>query len=129
MATALVDHQARVGVPRHWPRTLHPHALAKIDEPTPYLICDLDTVADRYQRLTAALPGVHPFYAMKCNSSPEVLKALAALGSGFEVASLGGLRQLQEIGVITAGGLLAWAAGRALRRARPMGAGPAAESA
>jgi ornithine decarboxylase len=121
MAAALVDHQARVGVPRHWPRTLHPHTLAKIDE--------LDTVADRYQRLTAALPGVHPFYAMKCNSSPEVLKALAALGSGFEVASLGGLRQLQEIGVITAGGLLAWAAGRALRRARPMGAGPAAESA
>jgi hypothetical protein len=119
MATALVDHQARVGVPRHWPRTLHPHALAKIDEPTPYLICDLDTVADRYQRLTAALPGVRPFYAMKCNSSPEVLKALAALGVLSGVVT----------GVITAGGLLAWAAGRALRRARPMGAGPAAESA
>jgi hypothetical protein len=32
-------------------------------------------------------------------------------------------------GVITAGGLLAWAAGRALRPARPMVAGPAAESA
>ncbi len=33
---------------------------------------------------------------MKCNSSEEVLRTLAAYGSGFEVASLGELRMLQD---------------------------------
>jgi ornithine decarboxylase len=99
MPAVLVDHQARLDLPRQWPKALHPRALAEIEAPTPYLACDLDTVADRYQRLTAALPDVHCFYAMKCNSTPEVLRTLAALGSGFEVASFGELRALQRIGV------------------------------
>ena len=73
--------------------------LAGVDVPTPYLLCDLHTVADRYARLRAALPDVRMFYAMKCNSTPEVLRALAALGSDFEVASIGELPMLQAVGV------------------------------
>ena len=95
----LVDHQARLEIPAHWPNALHPRALAEIDVPTPFLACDLDAVAERYERFTADLPGVDVHYAMKCNSSEEVLRTLAAYGSGFEVASLGELRMLQAIGV------------------------------
>ena len=35
----------------------------------------------------AALPSVQPFYAVKCNEDPALLKTLAALGSGFDCAS------------------------------------------
>jgi ornithine decarboxylase len=99
MTATLTDHQARLSLPRHWPDALAPQRLASIDTPTPYLITDLDTVTDRYARLTAALPGIAPFYAMKCNSSPEILQTFASLGAGFEVASLGELKMLQFIGV------------------------------
>jgi ornithine decarboxylase len=99
MSATLADHQARLSLPRQWPKALHPRELARIDEPTPYLLTDLDTVADRYDRLTTALPGVRCFYAMKCNASPQVLQTLAGLGSGFEVASVGELRTLQGLGI------------------------------
>jgi ornithine decarboxylase len=92
-------HGARLELPRQWPQALHPLELASVDVSTPYLMCDLDTVADRYDNFALALPGVRPYYAMKCNASAEILKTLASRGSGFEVASIGELRLLQEIGV------------------------------
>ena len=67
--------------------------------PTPFLVIDLNTVVDRYAAFAAALPGVATFYAMKCNPGTDILGTLAALGAGFEVASIGELRMLQEIGV------------------------------
>jgi ornithine decarboxylase len=82
-----------------WPASLAPDTLAVIDMPTPYLVTDLDVVARRHAAFTAALPGVHTCYAMKCNPSPEILRTLAARGSGFEIASLGELRILQTLGV------------------------------
>lgn len=33
------------------------------------------------------LPTVYPFYAVKCNNNPVILKVLAALGAGFDCAS------------------------------------------
>lgn len=86
-------------VPAHWPAALAPHALDAVSTPTPYLITDLSTVADRFHRFRAALPGVRPYYAMKCNPSPEILQTLDGLGGGFEVASLGELKMLQYVGV------------------------------
>ncbi|HEY0000733.1 MAG TPA: type III PLP-dependent enzyme [Actinoplanes sp.] len=85
--------------PAQWPTALAPAMLAVIDEPTPYLVTDLDTIASRHAAFSAALPGVSTFYAMKCNPSPEILKTLAACGSSFEIASLGELRMLQPLGV------------------------------
>ncbi|WP_250005776.1 type III PLP-dependent enzyme [Actinoplanes sp. M2I2] len=83
-----------------WPTPLAPATLGGIvDMPTPYLVTDLDTIADRYAAFRAALPGVHVHYAMKCNPAEEILRTLHAEGSGFEVASIGELRMLQAIGV------------------------------
>ncbi|UQU66581.1 type III PLP-dependent enzyme [Couchioplanes caeruleus] len=90
-------------LPGSWPAALAPDCLAVIDMPTPYLVTDLDTVARRLAAFTAALPGVLPFYAMKCNPSPEILRTLADGGAGFEIASLGELRSLQRLGVDPAG--------------------------
>jgi ornithine decarboxylase len=102
MTAALTGHRTSVP-PAHWPAALSPECLEVIDMPTPYLVTDLDTVADRHAAFTAALPGVRAFYAMKCNPSPEILTVLAGRGAGFEIASLGELRMLQRQGVDPAG--------------------------
>jgi ornithine decarboxylase len=73
--------------------------LAGLDLPTPFLIGDLDLLAERFARFMSALPRVRPHYAVKCNSAPEVLQTASAAGAGFEVASLGELRMLQQLGV------------------------------
>ena len=33
------------------------------------------------------LPNVTPFYAVKCNSDPVLVKVLAEVGAGFDCAS------------------------------------------
>jgi ornithine decarboxylase len=57
------------------------------DHETPFLVVDLDVVAERFRRLAEALPGVRIFYAVKANPAAPVLRTLAALGSAFDVAS------------------------------------------
>ena len=56
---------------------------------TPYLVTDIDVVADRYSALAAALPGVKLHYAVKSNPSPAVLARVLELGGRFDVASPG----------------------------------------
>ncbi|MCB1532290.1 MAG: SET domain-containing protein-lysine N-methyltransferase [Alphaproteobacteria bacterium] len=59
----------------------HPHK-------TPYLLMDLDKVADNFKRLQKAMPRAHHYYAIKANPEPAVLKRLVAEGGYFEVASV-----------------------------------------
>jgi ornithine decarboxylase len=92
----VADHRSQLA--EHWPAPLAPRELAAIDHPTPYLACDLDTVRDRYVQLTSHLPGVTCFYAVKCNPSPEIIGALAQMGSSFEIASAGELELLCSLG-------------------------------
>ena len=95
----LVETGTLLGVPAHWPNGLHPKILTDLDVPTPFLAGDLDIVEQTVRRFRAALPSVRPFYAVKCNSTPEVLRTMAGLGTGFEIASLGELGMLQAVGV------------------------------
>ena len=48
---------------------------------------DLGRLIELYQDWVSALPTVRPFYAVKCNEDPVLLKTLAALGTGFDCAS------------------------------------------
>ena len=41
-----------------------------------------------YEEWNKALPRVHPFYAMKSNDDPVILKVFATLGTGFDCASM-----------------------------------------
>lgn len=56
---------------------------------TPCLVMDLPTVRDRYAQLRSAFADARICYAVKANPAPEVVAALVALGSSFDVASLG----------------------------------------
>ncbi len=88
-----------VELPSSWPLSLSPRVLAGLDHPTPFLVGDLAMFRDRFRAFREALPGVHPFFAVKCNSTPEVLRAAHLASAGFEVASVGELRVLQKLGV------------------------------
>jgi len=56
---------------------------------TPFLVIDLDVVADRYRSLTAALPTTDVFYAVKANPAHEIVELLVQMGAFFDVASPG----------------------------------------
>lgn len=60
---------------------------------TPCLVVDLDVVARKYRDLAQALPLAEVFYAVKANPAPEILARLARLGSSFDTASAGEIRQ------------------------------------
>ena len=54
----------------------------------PCLVVDLDVVKDNYKAFDRAMPGTRIFYAVKANPAPEILKALADMGSCFDTASV-----------------------------------------
>lgn len=103
MSASMVQLGSVLALPPHWPVNLGPDFLAELDLPTPFLVGDLEMLADRFQRFATALPRVRPHYAVKCNSAPEVLLTAAAQDAGFEIASLGELQLLQELGIDPAG--------------------------
>ena len=57
------------------------------DREDPFYLVDLGRLLELHTLWKTALPGVHPFYAVKCNNDPALLQTLAALGCGFDCAS------------------------------------------
>ncbi len=66
---------------------------------TPYLVVDLNVVRDRYLRLRKALARADVYYAVKANPEPVLLRTLAALGSRFDVASIGEIDRCLDVGI------------------------------
>lgn len=54
---------------------------------TPILVVNLETVQQRYQQLTEAMPWATPYYAVKANPEPDVIHTLHSMGAHFDVAS------------------------------------------
>jgi len=69
------------------------------DLDTPFLVVDLDIVRDRYDELRRALPQAAVYFAVKANPDPAVVGLLAALGSNFDVASLGEIDLCLDLGI------------------------------
>ena len=68
----------------------------------PFLLVDTQIVRTKARRFKAAMPRVHPHYAVKANPNPRVLKALIEEGVGFEIASIAELDLLLGLGVAPA---------------------------
>lgn len=64
---------------------------------TPIFIYDFAIIADRVARLRAAFPAVDIHYAVKANPHPPLLRALAPLVDGLDVASAGELEQALKV--------------------------------
>ncbi|TRL36420.1 type III PLP-dependent enzyme [Methylosinus sporium] len=75
--------------------------LVSPDRPVSAFIHDLDALDRHARRLASAQPpGVDLFYAIKANNDAAVLRTLAPIVAGFEVASVGEIRKVREaIGV------------------------------
>lgn len=65
---------------------------------TPYLVIELEKVAEKFHALQDALPKAQHHYAIKANPAPEVLRTLVALGGYFEVASVNEIDMCLEAG-------------------------------
>lgn len=61
--------------------------LRATDAPTPFVVIDVDMVAERYHQLVEALPAARVYYAVKANPGLPILERLNSLGSAFDVAS------------------------------------------
>jgi ornithine decarboxylase len=61
--------------------------IKRLDYPTPYLLFSKQRLTETVNSYARNLPGVEIFYALKSNSHPDVISAIAGLGCGFEAAS------------------------------------------
>jgi ornithine decarboxylase len=69
----------------------------------PFLILDNAIVRGKVRRFRAAMPRVHPHYAVKANPDRRVIKALLQEGCSFEIASSAELELLLGLGARPAG--------------------------
>ncbi|KAG8776747.1 hypothetical protein FRC15_011786 [Serendipita sp. 397] len=69
------------------------------DAEAAFFVADLGHVYRQHLRWQRALPDVTPFYAVKANPDPVVLRLLAALGTGFDCASMNEINMVAEIDV------------------------------
>ncbi|OZJ04325.1 hypothetical protein BZG36_03159 [Bifiguratus adelaidae] len=64
-----------------------------------FYVADLGEVWRQHWRWKELLPRIEPFYAVKCNPDPKVVKLLADLGIGFDCASKNEIKQVLDLGV------------------------------
>jgi len=59
----------------------------KSSELEAFYLINLAKVVKAYEVFVENLPRVRPYYAVKCNSDPAILRLLNELGAGFDCAS------------------------------------------
>eukprot|EP00051_Salpingoeca_urceolata_P032143 m.14454 g.14454 ORF g.14454 m.14454 type:complete len:465 (+) comp4801_c0_seq1:245-1639(+) len=59
----------------------------------PFVVTDIGDIHRKHDKWQKLLPRVEPFYAIKCNNDPLIVKALVALGLSFDCASKGEIEQ------------------------------------
>ena len=67
--------------------------------PSPIMLIRRDALKNQYRRFRKYLPKVTPYYAVKANPYPEVIKTFAKLGSHFDVASAAEMNLVLGLGV------------------------------
>jgi len=73
------------------------HRVTEGIEDASFLVTDLTPVVEQFDQWNRELPMVEPFYAVKCNPDPVIVRLLATLGCGFDCATKG------EIEMVTNG--------------------------
>ncbi|EDQ89331.1 uncharacterized protein MONBRDRAFT_32398 [Monosiga brevicollis MX1] len=64
-----------------------------------FFLVDLGSVYRQHHLFKQELPDVTPFYAVKCNPDPMILRCLASLGANFDCASRAEIEAVLGIGV------------------------------
>jgi ornithine decarboxylase len=66
---------------------------------SPLFLIDAERVRAQYRRLSAALPGVDLFYAVKCLPHPSVAATLRDCGGYFDLATNGEVELVRRLGI------------------------------
>ncbi|ODV91885.1 hypothetical protein CANCADRAFT_474 [Tortispora caseinolytica NRRL Y-17796] len=65
----------------------------------PFFVADIGRIYNLHMIWKKLLSRVEPFYAVKCNNDPVVLRLMAALGTGFDCASKAEITRILDLGV------------------------------
>jgi len=65
---------------------------------TPFMLIRRSVLERQLQRFRKCLPEVTPYYAIKANPHPKIIKTFIKLGAGFDVASAWEMRQVLSLG-------------------------------
>lgn len=65
---------------------------------TPVMLISRDILKKQYQRFKKRLPNVVPYFAIKANPHPEIIKTFIRLGAGFDVASAAEMDLVLDLG-------------------------------
>jgi ornithine decarboxylase len=66
---------------------------------TPFMLIRKNVLEKQYQRFRKHLPQVTPYYAIKANPNPEIIRTFAKLGARFDVASAQEMLLVMGLGV------------------------------
>ncbi len=66
---------------------------------TPFMLIRKSVLERQFARFTKAFPGVTPYYAIKANPHPKIVKTFAELGANFDVASAAEMKSVLKHGV------------------------------
>jgi ornithine decarboxylase len=61
---------------------------------TPLMVISRSVLLEQIHRFRRALPRVEPFFAIKANSHPEIIKTMVAARANFDVASVAEMNQV-----------------------------------
>ncbi|KAI9834385.1 MAG: Ornithine decarboxylase [Sarea resinae] len=64
-----------------------------------FFVADMGEVYRQHLRWKMNLKRVRPFYAVKCNPDPQVIRLLSELGTGFDCASKSEIEQVLKMGI------------------------------
>lgn len=65
---------------------------------TPFMLIWRSVLEKQYRRFRKSLPEVIPYYAIKANPHPAVIKTFVKLGASFDVASASEMKQVLDLG-------------------------------
>ncbi len=65
---------------------------------TPFMLIRRSVLERQFQRFRKCLPEVTPYYAIKANPHPRIIKTFVKLGAGFDVASAWEMKQVLALG-------------------------------
>lgn len=94
LAAHYIEHYTVSHAPSPSPTAYHHHEL---HEGEPFFLIDLGRVVEQVARWRTNLPTVRPYYAVKCNPFPPLIRLLAALDCGFDCASAGEMKMIASI--------------------------------
>lgn len=64
-----------------------------------FFVTSLPVLVERFRLWQRHLPFIKPYYAVKCNPDPQMVRVLGTLGAGFDCASMAEQRLVLDAGI------------------------------